>query len=80
VFDTVEISSKFLLQIITLVTSVNKIGSDKAFIVGDRSFIYIMKSKGPKIDPWGTPCFTVPHLDENFLNDFISVFCFLFLR
>jgi hypothetical protein len=48
-------------------------GSDKVFIGGCRSFIYIMKSKGPTIDPWGTPCFTVPHLDENFSNDFISV-------
>jgi hypothetical protein len=30
-------------------------GSDKVFIVGRRSFIYIMKSKGPRIDHWGTP-------------------------
>jgi hypothetical protein len=50
VFDIVEKSSKFLLEIITLVSSVNEMGSDKVFIVGGRSF-YIMKSKGPKIDP-----------------------------
>jgi len=46
------------------VSSANKMDSDKVFIVGGRSFIYIMKSKGPKIDPWGTPCFTVPHFEE----------------
>jgi hypothetical protein len=55
-------------------------GSDKVFIVGGRSFIYILESKGPKINCWGTPCFTVPHFGENFLKDFISVFCFLFVR
>jgi hypothetical protein len=42
----------------------------KVFIVGGMSF-YIMECKGPKIDP-------VPHFEENFSNDFISVFCFLF--
>jgi hypothetical protein len=57
------------------VSSANKMGSEKVFIVGGRSFIYIMKSKGPKIDPCGTPCFTVPHLEKNFSNDLISVFC-----
>jgi hypothetical protein len=35
-----------------------------------------MKSKGPKIDPWGTPYFTVPHFEENFPNNFISVYLF----
>jgi hypothetical protein len=51
----VEKSSKLLPEIITLVPSANKIGSNKVFIVGGSSFIYIMKSKGPKIDPWETP-------------------------
>jgi hypothetical protein len=37
----------------TLVSSANKMGSDKVFIVGGRSFLYIMKSKVPKIDPSG---------------------------
>jgi hypothetical protein len=32
-------------------------GLAKVFIVGGRSFMYIMKSKGSRIDPWGTPCF-----------------------
>jgi hypothetical protein len=40
-------------------------GSDKVFIVGGRSFIYIMKSKGLKIVSWGTACFNVPHFEEN---------------
>jgi hypothetical protein len=48
-FDIME-KSTFLLEIITLLSLVNKMVSDKVFIVGDRSF-YIMKSKGPKIDP-----------------------------
>jgi hypothetical protein len=76
VFDIAEKSSKFLLEIITLVSSANKIGSDKVFIVGDRSCVYSMNSKDPKIDLWGTPCFTVPHFEENFCNYFISVFLF----
>jgi hypothetical protein len=53
-------------------------GSDKVFLVGGWSFIYIMKSKGPKIDLWGIPCFHVPHFDENFSNDFICSFFFFF--
>jgi hypothetical protein len=80
VFHIVEKSSTFLLEIITLVSSLNKMGSDKTFIIGGWSCIYIMKSKGPKIDPWRTPCCTVPHAEENFCNDFISVFCFLSVR
>jgi len=72
VFDIAEKSSKFFLEISTL--------SDKVSIIGGRSFIYIMKNKGPKIDPWGTPRFTVAHFEKNFSKDFISVFCFLFVR
>jgi hypothetical protein len=50
----------------TLVSSANIMGSDKLFIVGGRSFMYIMKSKGPRIDPWGTPCFIVPQFEKTF--------------
>jgi hypothetical protein len=74
VFDTVEKSSKFLPEIITLVSSANKVGSDKVFIGGGRSFMYIKKSKGPKIDSLGTKCFTVPHFEENFPDFFSSLF------
>jgi hypothetical protein len=80
VFDIVEKSSKLLLEIITLVSPANKMGSDRVFIVGGRSFIYIMKNKGPKIDPWGTLMFYCSHFEENFPKDFILVFCFLFVR
>ena len=40
----------------TLVSSAN-MGSDKEFIPRGRSFMFIMNSKGPRIDHWGTPCF-----------------------
>jgi hypothetical protein len=45
-FDIAQESSKLLLEIMTLVLSANIMGSDKVFIVGGRSFMYIMKSKG----------------------------------
>jgi hypothetical protein len=47
--------------------------ADEVFIVGGRSLIYY-ESKGPKIDVWVTPCFTVPHFEENFSDGFISIF------
>jgi hypothetical protein len=80
-FDIMEKSSKILHRNHnTSVSSANKMGSDKVFIVGGRSFMCIMKSKSPKIDRWGTPCFTVPHFEKKFSNNFISLFCFLFVR
>jgi hypothetical protein len=39
----------------TLVSSANIMGSDKEFIVGGRSFMYIMKSKGRRINAQETP-------------------------
>jgi hypothetical protein len=48
----------------TLASSAN-MGSNEIFIVGGRSFIYIMKSEDPRIDPWGTPCFIVLHFRKN---------------
>jgi hypothetical protein len=47
----------------TLVSSANIMGTDKLFIVGGRSFIWIMKSKGPKIGPCGTPCSLIPQFE-----------------
>jgi hypothetical protein len=32
--------------------------------------MYIIKSKGPRIDPWGTPCFTVPQFEKIPLDNF----------
>jgi hypothetical protein len=48
----------------TLVSLANIMGTDNAFIIGERSFTWIMKSKGFKFDPWGTPFF--PSLSRNF--------------
>jgi hypothetical protein len=45
-------------------SSANIMGFDKLFIVVGRSFMYIIKSKGPRIDPWGTPCYTVPQFEK----------------
>jgi hypothetical protein len=73
VSDNVEKLSKFLLEIITLVSSVNKMGSDKIFTL-EAGHLY--KRRGPEIDPWGTPCFIAPHFEENFTKDFNSVFLF----
>jgi hypothetical protein len=58
------------------VSLANIMGSDKVFIVGGRSFIYIMKSKGPKIDPGELHILLFPLFEENFCNDFISAFVF----
>jgi hypothetical protein len=65
-FDVAQKSSKFLLEIMTLMSSANIMGSVKVFIVGGRSFMYIMKNKGPRIGPWGTPCFIVPQFEKKF--------------
>jgi hypothetical protein len=54
-------------------------GSEKLFIVEGRTFIYIMKRKGPKIGTWGAPCFTVPHFEQNFSKDFNSIFFLFFM-
>jgi hypothetical protein len=43
-FDIIQKSSKFLLQIMTLVSSANNIGSDKEYILSGRSLIEIMCS------------------------------------
>jgi len=77
VFDIAEKLSKFLLEMITLVSSVNKMGSEKVFIgVGRSLYIYKIKSKGPKLDSWGTPRFTVPHFAENFSKILFQFFMF----
>jgi len=40
----------------TLISSANNIGSDTEFVLRGRSVLYIMNSRGPRIDPWQTPC------------------------
>jgi hypothetical protein len=64
-------------------TSSNIMGADEAFSVEGRSFTSIMKSKGPKIYPWRTPCFMTTKLEKIFwveFDNFISFICFLFVR
>jgi hypothetical protein len=63
-FDVEQKSSEFFLEIMTLVPSANIMGSVKVFIVFivGGSFMYIIKSKGPRIDP----CFIVPQFEEKF--------------
>ena len=63
-FGAEEKSSNFLLQIKTLVSSAYNIGSDTEFIVRGRSVIYILKNRGSRIDPWGTPRFNVPQSEN----------------
>lgn len=57
--------STFLLEMMTLVSSVIIMGSDKLFIVGQKSFMYIMKRKGPRINLYGTPCFIVSQVAKS---------------
>jgi hypothetical protein len=78
-------SSKCLLKIMTLgsLANVIGIGIGTVFSAGRRSFIQIRKSRGPKIDPRGTPCFIVPQFERMLwvkFDGFISVFCFLSVR
>jgi hypothetical protein len=42
-FDILQESSNFILEIVTLVSSSNIMGSDKVFIAGGISFMYNMK-------------------------------------
>jgi hypothetical protein len=50
----------------TLVSAANVMVFAEVFIVGERSFIYIMKNKFSRIDPCGTPCFIVPQFEKKF--------------
>ena len=40
--------------------------SNMEFILKMGCFMYIMSSKGPRIDPWETPCFNFPKLEKQF--------------
>ena len=42
-----------------LVSSAKIIGAEVLFIILGKSFIYKRKSRGPKIEPCGTPCLTL---------------------
>ena len=57
-------SSKFLLELMTLASSANNISSEREFVLCGRSCMCIKNNKGPRIEPWGTPCFTIPLSEE----------------
>jgi hypothetical protein len=42
VFASGEMSSKFLIKTITLVSLAIVMGSDRVFVAGERSFLYIL--------------------------------------
>jgi hypothetical protein len=46
-----------------LVSSANRIGTDLSLINIGKSFINMRKSKGPKTEPWETPCSLSAHAD-----------------
>jgi len=48
------------------VSSANNISSDTEYILR-RSFTYILSYIGCGIDPWGTPCFSVPQSETTLL-------------
>jgi hypothetical protein len=67
----------------TPVLSGNNTGSDAELIVRGRSFIYIINTRDPTTDPWGTPCFNILQSQNNFwviLGDFTSTFCLLLVK
>jgi len=60
---------KFLLEVITLVSSANNTGSDTEYILGGGSFTYATNNRGPKIDPCGTACFNAHQLEKKVLTE-----------
>jgi hypothetical protein len=47
-------------ELIQLVSSANKTILLLLFVKEGKSFMYRRNSKGPSIDPWGTPWVTLP--------------------
>ena len=50
-----------------LVSSAKIIGDEVVFIILGKSFIYNKKRRGPKIEPWGTPCLILAQFETIFL-------------
>ena len=48
------------------VSSATSLGFKTKF--SDKSFIYIMKSSSPRIEPWGTPASTLTHVEFDHLE------------
>jgi hypothetical protein len=74
-FDIEQKSSKFLLEIMTLVLSANNSGSRIELIFSRRSFTCIMNNTDPRIDPWWTPCHI---LTKHFHMVPSDVICYLY--
>jgi len=53
-YETELCLTNILTRNMILVSSASNTGSEKIFILEGRLFMYVMKSKGPRIDPWGT--------------------------
>jgi hypothetical protein len=45
------------------VSSAKRTGLARAAIVSGRSFIYNIKNKGPRMEPWGMPCLVGSHFE-----------------
>jgi hypothetical protein len=75
-FDIDQKSSKFLLEIMTLVSSANNICSDIEFLHRGCSLTYIMNNRVPRIDPWGTPYLNVPQSERKKIFSCVRRFCF----
>ena len=63
-FDAEQKSLKFLLEIMTLVSSANNIECDTEFIHRGRSLICILNNRVSRIDPWETQCFIIPQSEK----------------
>jgi len=57
-----------VFDIIMVMSSANSIGLANLFMLKERSFIYIINSKGPNIEPCGTQCFTCTQLEDSLLG------------
>jgi hypothetical protein len=81
--DAEQKSLKFLLEMMTLVSSKSNIGSDAEFVLRGRTFIYITNNRGHRICPWGTPCYSVAQLGKTFLvvlGEFSLTCCLLLVK
>ena len=76
-------SSLFLAANRTLVSSGYTTGLAPWCNPYGKTFKYIIKSRGPRIDPWGTPLITVSQLEDfscsRMCGD-VQTLCFLFSR
>jgi hypothetical protein len=63
-----------------LVSSTNSVVSEKVFLAGSWSFMYVTKSKGTEINPWETHVLLFPNLRKHFEFHCIILLCVFVLR